>query len=308
MTTSYCSPHDTPSFIPPAFCWSPSKCQERSFCAQRDAAARALHMLLACDLKTRDWSMTAVKRVLTEILVHFRVYRTYAGEESAPLDRAIEKARQSCLPADRPLFDILAHHLREEIPADCDLQAEALARFRQLSAPVAAKSVEDTAFYRYGRLLSRTDVGTDPRHFALDAESFHKAMRRRGHDWPHAMLATATHDHKLGEDIRARLAVLSEVPEFWTDVLGRALHASANWQKDIGGRHALANRDRAILMQMIAGAWPLDLDPGDRSGCSAFAERLGGWQTKALREAKLDTSCLTRPMRMPRPSSRSSFP
>jgi (1->4)-alpha-D-glucan 1-alpha-D-glucosylmutase len=91
----------------------------------------------------------------------------------------------------------------------------AVARFQQLSAPVAAKSVEDTAFYRYGRLLSRNDVGFDVETFALDAASFHTRVLARAAHHPHAMLATATHDHKRGEDVRARLAVLSGMAEEW---------------------------------------------------------------------------------------------
>jgi (1->4)-alpha-D-glucan 1-alpha-D-glucosylmutase len=261
----------------------------RSFPAQHEAATAALHALLARDPATRDWSRPAVARVLAEILVQLRVYRSYAGQPSAPLDAAIRHARGYCRPAERPLLDLLAGFLRDGAGGDT-LEARARARFRQLSAPIAAKSVEDTAFYRYGRLLSRTDVGFDPRRFALGVDDFHQAMLDRFATLPQAMLATATHDHKRGEDVRARLAVLSEMPARWAEVLSAALTASAPWRQATPDGPAPSDGDRAILMQMIVGAWPLDLDPDDLAGGAAFAERLAQWQVKALREAKLRTS------------------
>src|SRR5437868_12035227 len=166
-----------------------------------------------------------------------------------------------------------------EPPAD----ATALRRFRQLSAPIAAKSVEDTAFYRYGRLLSRNDVGFDIERFSASPADFHHWMLQRHEQYPRGMLATATHDHKRGEDVRARLAVLSELPHEWTVNLSRWIEASASLRRD--GRPVAA--DIAMLLQMIVGAWPLDLKLEDATGRGAFAGRLSGWQEKALREAKL---------------------
>ncbi len=159
--------------------------------------------------------------------------------------------------------------------------ARALARLQQLSAPVAAKAVEDTAFYRYGRLLSRNDVGFDAATFALAPEAFHARVQARQVSFPHALLATATHDHKRGEDVRARLAVLSEVPEQWTRLQRRWVEAMAPFCG------ALSPGDRAMLLQTLVGAWPFDLAVDDRQGCAAFATRLQAWQQKALREAKL---------------------
>jgi malto-oligosyltrehalose synthase len=160
-----------------------------------------------------------------------------------------------------------------------------VARFQQLSAPVAAKSVEDTAFYRYGRLLSRNDVGFDVHRFSDSATDFHAHALRRHGTFPHAMLATATHDHKRGEDVRARLAVLSEYAERWAAVLPGWIGGC----RKLAGGNALSGGDIAMLLQMIVGAWPLDLDPADANGRRAFAERLAQWQEKALREAKLAT-------------------
>jgi malto-oligosyltrehalose synthase len=164
-----------------------------------------------------------------------------------------------------------------------DDQRRAVARFRQLSAPLAAKAVEDTAFYRYGRLLSRNDVGFDVTRFADAPATFHARMRRRQWMSPRGLLATATHDHKRGEDVRARLAVLSEIAPQWLEHLRRWLV----WSAPLRLEGMPADADLAMLFQTIVGAWPLDLDPGDATARGVFAERLAAWQQKALREAKL---------------------
>jgi len=257
----------------------------RSFSAQLAAVAAALHRIALRDLATRDLSRAAIRRCLVEILVHFRVYRTYArpGEQSDAdrkhLDRAVATARRTGLPSDRAVLDQLAAWLGGAASPDAALQALAMRRFQQLSAPLAAKAVEDTAFYRYGRLLSRSDVGFDAARFADSAETFHRNMAARRAHLPGAMLATATHDHKRGEDLRARLAVLSEIPGDWTAALERWIAASA----------APEPADAAMLFQTMVGAWPPLLEPGDRDGMADFAERLVAWQEKSLREAKLRT-------------------
>ena len=145
------------------------------------------------------------------------------------MSKAISAAAESCLPNDRWLVELLGRWLLgERIRSDTDeLQAIALTRFQQLSAPLSAKAVEDTAFYRYGRLLSRNDVGFDPGHFARSTDEFHHRMQLRRANFPHAMLATATHDHKRGEDTRARLAVMSEIADEWSNMLERWIALSA---------------------------------------------------------------------------------
>ena len=202
---------------------------QRSFSAQKVALARALNQIGQGSLTTRDITYAAICRVLTEILVHFPVYRIYARpHHSTPSDQyflsqAVDRAKTTCLPSDEWLVETIGEQLLgQNIGADADaLQAVAMARFQQLSAPLCAKAVEDTAFYRYGRLLSRNDVGFDAGLFALPLSEFHRKMQQRAVSLPHSMLATATHDHKRGEDVRARLAVLSEVAEEWTKAVER---------------------------------------------------------------------------------------
>ncbi|HEV2957169.1 MAG TPA: malto-oligosyltrehalose synthase [Xanthobacteraceae bacterium] len=266
---------------------------DRSFTAQLDAAARAFHRLTRAG--GSDVSRAALRRALSEILAHFPVYRLYTApgqtseEDLVFLRRALAGAAITCLPGDRPVVDLLGRWLAGEAApaADEALHARALTTFHQLGAPVAAKAVEDTAFYRYGAALSRIDVGFDPTRFAATPGDFHAAAQARREHFPSSMLATATHDHKRGEDVRARLAVLSEIPDQWAAALDRWLSQSAPLCETIAGAPVPHARDIALLLQTIVGAWPPMLTLEDAAGCKEFAERLAGWQQKALREAKL---------------------
>jgi malto-oligosyltrehalose synthase len=254
--------------------------------ARREIAARSFAGHLdACAAAFADGELARplLGRVLGELLAHFPVYRTYGVEgrlsaaDDAVVTRAANDVRRTCLATDRWAIDpVLRLFGRPD-------KARAMTRFQQLSAPVAAKSVEDTAFYRYGRLLSRNDVGFDVETFSLPAQAFHARMLARAEDQPRTLLATATHDHKRGEDVRARLAVLSEIAEEWAALQNRWTAAT----QPLCQVGAPTPGDVAMLLQTIVGAWPPDLRRDDRPGRAAFAKRLAAWQEKALREAKL---------------------
>jgi (1->4)-alpha-D-glucan 1-alpha-D-glucosylmutase len=200
-------------------------------------------------------------------------------------------AKTTCLSSDAWLIDVIAKWLSGELiaPEADAAQAVALTRFQQLTGPLCAKAVEDTAFYRYGRLISRNDVGFDARRFSISATEFHDRMRDRARTLPRAMLATATHDHKRGEDVRARLAVLSELAPEWMTVVERWIRLSLPHCRKAAGNPLPSKGDLAILFQTVVGAWPVGLIPSDADGCAAFAKRVEAWQQKALREAKLHT-------------------
>jgi (1->4)-alpha-D-glucan 1-alpha-D-glucosylmutase len=231
---------------------------------------------------TRDLSAARIRGGLVMLLSHFPVYRGYgAGAKRSPMDqvafaKALAAAKDSSPESMYPILDQLDRWLGGE-PGD----KVAVTRFQQLSAPVAAKSVEDTAFYRYGRLLSRNDVGFDAARFGCSVADFHAACLRRLACFPDAMLATATHDHKRGEDLRARLAVISEIPDDWARLLRQCQAIAAERPNPA---------DEIMLYQMIVGSWPPDLSPFDQAGCQALQQRLAGWQQKALREAKLGSN------------------
>ena len=264
------------------------------------ATATAVHRIARRELSTRDYTLTAVRQTLIELLVYFRVYRIYAGQagisetDQRVMDWALAGARRTIRSSDRPLLELVAKWLSGEglrqVKAGTRRREwlRAMIRFQQLSAPTAAKSVEDTSFYRYGRLLSRNEVGSEPNQFAISPAAFHATARERRKRFPRALLATATHDHKRGEDTRARLAVLSEVPEEWNAALSRWLRLNASLKRDLDGPAPDA-ADEIMLYQTIVGAWPLDLLPDDRDGLSLFEERVAAWLEKALREAKRHT-------------------
>ncbi|KWK24713.1 maltooligosyl trehalose synthase [Burkholderia stagnalis] len=271
--------------------------------------ADALHGVARASLRTRDISRIAIHRVLGELAIRLPAYRLYPAQGDAGsvdsvdpvdqrhLDDAYHGACAAIADADRVALDHVAGWLGLRgvgaRGSDAALPSIRVA-FAQLTAPLAAKGVEDTAHYRYGRLLSRNEVGADAGEFSLSRGAFHARNRRRARATPHTLVATATHDHKRGEDARARLAVLSEAPDAW-----RA--ASLAWSAFNAPHRRPAHRGlpwvpgpgaEAMLYQTLVGGWPPGLAPDDAHGLAALAERVGQWQTKALREAKRDTGWL----------------
>lgn len=251
------------------------------FAGQLDACVAAFVAL------NTDEAVTAamLRRAIERLLWVFPVYRTYGtGDAAAVQDaqiRGLVRERVSWLipPGEAHVVDRILGWLAGEGPdQDRGDAADAVRRFQQLSAPIAAKSVEDTAFYRSGRLLSRNDVGFDANVLGIGIDEFHALMADRVRDVPRAMLTTATHDHKRGEDVRARLAVLSTIPDAWRTRVEAWEAMSFAWNHDVDGG------DRYMLLQTIVGAWP-DAGPSDD-----FADRLKAWQQKALREGKLRSS------------------
>ena len=261
-----------------------------AFEGQLDACVAAFHALAQSAPQTRGLTAGMLRRALERLMWVFPVYRTDGTGAGAPdSDQAIreaarEAARRFTPPGEADVVEGVLGWLAGSGAGDPALAAEAVRRFQQLSAPIAAKAVEDTAFYRYGRLLSRTDVGFDPARFSLSPDEFHQACTVRAGDFPASMLATATHDHKRGEDVRARLAVLSEIPGEWRERIEQWTRMAAA-QGD-----GVAPADRYVLFQTVFGAWPEGLSPDDAEGLADYAERIAAWQQKALREAKLRSS------------------
>jgi (1->4)-alpha-D-glucan 1-alpha-D-glucosylmutase len=268
--------------------------------SELNGTAAALKRVAMRDLTTRDFTLTGLRRTLTEVLVHFPVYRLYitqggrSAEDKRILDWALAGARRTVRATDRPLLELLDAWLGGEPPRSLPPvqrreRLSAAVRVQQLSAPVTAKSIEDTAFYRYGRLISRNEVGSDPGRFAVTPAGFHASSRARARHFPRALLATATHDHKRGEDVRARLAVLSELHEEWGAAVRRWSRLNASLRKELPDGAAPGMSAQLMLYQTLVGAWPLGLAPGDEAGVGAFLERVAAWQEKALREAKRRT-------------------
>lgn len=196
----------------------------------------------------QDFTLAELREAVTEMAAAFPVYRTYATEQAEP-----DKRYAEFLP-DMLLWD-----------------RKLLRKFQQLTGPVMAKGVEDTAFYKYNRLLSLNEVGGNPGKFGVSVDEFHDYNLKKQKHWPHSMLATATHDTKRGEDLRARLNVLSEMPEEWQETVQR-------W-------HAMnqpAPNEEYLIFQTLLGAW--------NGPEKDLPERVCGFMTKAMREAKTHSS------------------
>lgn len=279
-----------------------------NFAGEFDALARTLHAIARSDIATRDYSLAAIKRCLAALLFYFPTYRTYphpdgrSAADKEVFSRAKAGAQSHLRRADWPLLDELDKWLGGTPPLSYgkaemrSLCLRATTQFQQLTPPLAAKSVEDTAFYRYGRLLSRNEVGAEPNHFSSTPADFHRQCTERQKRFPHSLLATATHDHKRGEDVRMRITAISEMAIEWDQAVRRWMLLNAPVKKKIGKTteglpsHAPSPGDEIMLYQMLAGAWPLELDFDDEAGIKTFAERITQWQTKALRESKRSSS------------------
>ncbi|MBV8979910.1 MAG: malto-oligosyltrehalose synthase, partial [Acidimicrobiia bacterium] len=224
----------------------------------------------AAHRSTRDYTRWELREALAEVLVAFPVYRTYAvaGRPASDVDRqyvshAVETAAARRRDLDAGLFRFLGSVLTLDVTGRAE--QELALRFQQASGPVMAKGLEDTAFYRYNRLVALNEVGGDPGRFGVSAEEFHRANAERLASWPDALLATSTHDTKRSEDVRSRLCLLSEDPARWRDALER-------WP------HRIDRNTEYLLYQTLVGAHPLD------------ADRAIEYMTKATKEAKVHTS------------------
>lgn len=267
-----------------------------------ESVAQALLQVARDDLMTRDLTLGAIRRALQALVSHYPVYRTYfnacgrPAEDETFFQQALTNARQDLAEADWPLLDQLERWLGGEpwrkLPPGRPRKhlRHACVRFQQLTAPSAAKAVEDTAFYRSARLLSRNDVGFEAERFSASAEHFHNEAQRRLRDFPDNLLATATHDHKRGEDTRARLAVLSERGPWFASRVEHWRELAAPLREQLDDGPAPSPGDELLLLQTLLGSWPLTLDLHDDSALQQYAERIRQWQQKALREAKLRSS------------------
>ena len=266
-----------------------------------EEVAQRLLQVARNDIATRDLTLGSIRRALLELIVHFPVYRTYAqacgrSEQDRQFFRqALEGAYTTLPEADWLLLEHLDRWLGGEPLCERPpgrprtLRAQVLTRFQQLTSPIAAKAVEDTAFYRTGVLLSRYDVGFDAEHFSRPPAHFHQCCIERAEHHPYSLLSTATHDHKRGEDSRARLAVLSERAT-WFAALARQWTAQSSQLRSSDTEQAPSPGEELILYQALLGSWPLDLAADDEQGLQNYLERMAAWQGKALREAKLNTA------------------
>ena len=248
----------------------------------------------------RDFTLKRLKEALAETLVRFPVYRSYIDHQGprAADRRYIESAVELSI-LHRPHLQaeilFLQRLLLGEIGGDAtaddfetrELGRQIAIRFQQLTAPLMAKGFEDTALYVYNRLLSLNDVGGDPRQFGCSSADFHAFVEKRANRWPHAMNSTATHDSKRGEDVRARLNVLSELPDAWAANLVQWHAVNRNQKVRLNGQEIPDKNEEYFLYQTLVGTFPFG-----STDHSDFIKRVSRYMVKAAREAKFHTSWL----------------
>jgi (1->4)-alpha-D-glucan 1-alpha-D-glucosylmutase len=259
---------------------------------------RLLARIASGHYSTRDYSADSLRQALELYVLHFPVYRTYltiAGpsqHDRALISQTIARARADWFAADEGIFDFLRDTLTMDLikRGGTAHSAPRVRRFalkvQQFTGPLMAKSLEDTAFYRYHRLLALNEVGGDPSAKGLSAADFHTMMQARSKDWPHGMTATATHDTKRGEDARARLMALTEIAGEWTSTAARWKVLNAPHLVTDGKMRAPSVTAEYMLYQTLLGAWPI----GGHD--DTFLERIQAYAVKAAREGKEETSWL----------------
>ncbi|WPC65043.1 malto-oligosyltrehalose synthase [Rhodoferax ferrireducens] len=272
-----------------------------SLASELNVLSTELLRIARADRRTRDYTLNALRRALTEVAACLPVYRTYfidqaSAQDQRYVDWAVRDAEHHSQDADLSIFGFVRQTLLgQALPDASDSLRQRVRRFanrfQQFSAPVAAKGVEDTAFYRYFPLCSLNEVGGDPSRFGVTVAAFHADNATRAEHWPHNMLATSTHDNKRSEDVRNRINVLSEMPARWRLALRRwrSQHRGLRHKLEAAGAAvgAPSHADEYLLYQTLLGTLPVgDLN---ETTLAPYRERMVLYMQKAAREAKLHT-------------------
>ena len=285
---------------------------DTSMASELTVLAHTLDRIGETNRKSRDFTLNSIRDMLAAVVACFPIYRTYVNEhgwapdDRAALERAIVRARRRNPAMESSIFDFFREVMLPRDPADVPAtgqerrggyppaDAEEVAarlkfamKFQQYTGPLQAKGLEDTAFYRHNVLLSANEVGGDPSRFGLSASDFHAMNHERRQDWPCEMLATATHDTKLGEDVRARINVLSEMPAEWEREAAKWMRINKSARTIVDGEPAPDRNDEYRFYQALLGVWP----SGNRLPEDLVA-RLQAYMIKAAKEAKRHSSWL----------------
>ena len=252
------------------------------------------------DRRSRDFTLNSLIHAIREIIACFPVYRTYIGPDTdqvANRDReyirlAVTRATRRNPAMSRLVFDfiqdILLNRAEDRLRLDREERLTFLRKFQQTTSPVTAKGIEDTALYIYNRLLSLNEVGGEPERFGIPVPSFHERMRDRQARWPYALSTTSTHDTKRGEDVRARLNVLSEIPGEWKKRLGQWSKLNKKFKPEVEGHLVPDRNEEYFLYQTLIGAWPFVSMSAEEY--RTFCRRIHDYMDKALHEAKVHSS------------------
>ncbi|MBF0515600.1 MAG: malto-oligosyltrehalose synthase [Nitrospirae bacterium] len=274
-----------------------------SMSSEINTLGRYLKDISVIDRHTRDFTLYSLTKVITEVIAFFPVYRTYISSyEVTETDRkyikyAVARAKKRNMSISSMIFDFLENVLLMQFPddyskADKVVYLGFVMKFQQITGPVMAKGLEDTAFYIYNRLTSLNEVGGHPEDFGTHLSEFHKKNTESRKYQPYALIATSTHDTKRGEDTRARINVLSEIPLEWEKLILRLNKALEKTKTVIDNKKLPDRNDEYLLYQTLTGTWPIDLteDKMKTDICEAFKTRIKDYMLKAIREAKVNSS------------------
>jgi (1->4)-alpha-D-glucan 1-alpha-D-glucosylmutase len=268
--------------------------------SELNVLANRLTRIALSKRRTCDFTLNSLRDALMEVVASFPVYRTYvtpsgiSESDERYIRNAIAHAKWRSPAADTTIFDFIEQVLLTRIAEGQDAAYRNAVttfamKFQQFTSPVMAKGIEDTVFYRYNRLVSLNEVGSDPQHFGISTANFHLANQERLRSWPHTMLATSTHDSKRSEDVRARINVLSEIPGLWRLRLREWHQLNLEHKRQVNNSPAPSANDEYLLYQTLLGAWPAE-PLRDDSQWEVFRQRIESYMLKALREAKENTS------------------
>jgi (1->4)-alpha-D-glucan 1-alpha-D-glucosylmutase len=278
---------------------------EHALASELQVLANELDRICESNWRTRDFTLARLRAVLGEVAACFPVYRTYVDEAGATdedrqnIDWALSLARRRSPDPESTIFDfvhsVLTTDLVRRRHAGFNRRAVVrfAMRFQQFTSPVTAKALEDTSFYRFVPLISLNEVGGDPRGFGVSLAAFHHLNQERLRYWPHAMLATTTHDSKRSEDARMRIDVLSEMPSAWERQVRSWAKLNRRVARDQSGGSLLGRNDEYFLYQTMIGSWPNDLlheDDPEEGDLEDYRRRLESCMLKAVREAKMRSS------------------
>jgi (1->4)-alpha-D-glucan 1-alpha-D-glucosylmutase len=280
---------------------SKKRIMEVNLASEMNVLADEFHRLSMRDWRARDFTLNGMLSALEEVIAAFPVYRTYVSREGASADDhryiewALAQAKKRWRVQDLSIFDFLHGVLtgglaESQLQTNADEALRVAMHFQQVTGPVMAKAAEDTAFYRYFRLLALNEVGGDPRRFGMSVAAFHHLTQDRARSWPRAMVTTATHDTKRGEDGRVRLALLSEMPREWGRRVTQWLRLNRSRRSEVEGEIVPDRNVEYFFYQTLLGAWPPNLTPDDVEGVKSLAERIEAYMVKAVREGKQQSS------------------
>src|SRR5829696_2024763 len=267
--------------------------------SETNVLARALNRISEQSRRTRDFTLSALRNALREVITAFPVYRTYvvcdgrdvSDRDRRAIERAVALAKRRNPASDPSVFDFLEDVLllRDDgalSEQERDERCRFVMKFQQLTGPVMAKGVEDTAFYRYNRLVALNEVGSDPAAFGTSVAEFHRENADRARRWPHGLLTSSTHDTKRSEDVRARIVVPSELPREWRAAVNRWARLNRRRRTRVEGASAPDRNDEYLFYQTVLGAWPWGAETPDEE----FVARIQAFMLKAAREAQVHTS------------------